>query len=226
MMAAPLKSAQAPDGVEPERLQDYFVQHGRYTAGVVTRYAASAITGEGKHQALAEGFVVGTRFHSARVVRLADAKALELGETLVADGRFRLIAFNDRDDPAAPSSRLRALCEFLARSPDSPVRRHTPTGGDVDCVIDIRAVFQQGWRALRLEAMPDLLLPAKGALGLRDYEKMFCPDARSDIFDLRGIDRDRGALVVVRPDQHVAEVLPLDAYEGLAGYFAGFMRAA
>ena len=89
----------------------------------------------------------------------------------------------------------------------------------MDSVIDLRAVLQQGHRQLRLEAMPDLLLPAKGPLGLRDYEKMFCADlnAGADIFDLRGIDRAQGALIVVRPDHHVAEVLPLDGYDALVG---------
>ena len=44
------------------------------------------------------------------------------------------------------------------------------------------------------------------------------------MFDLRGIDRERGCIVVVRPDQYVAHVLPLDAYEELAAFFDGFMR--
>jgi len=73
--------------------------------------------------------------------------------------------------------------------------------------------------------MPALLLPRKGRFGLRDYEKMFCPDlkSRADIFDLRGIDRTRGCAVVVRPDQYVAHVLPLDDYSELASFFNGFM---
>jgi hypothetical protein len=73
--------------------------------------------------------------------------------------------------------------------------------------------------------MPALLLPAKGRYGLRDYEKVFCPDLKNglDIFDLRGIDRKQGALVVVRPDQYIAHVLPLDAHQALAAFFAGFM---
>lgn len=37
-------------------------------------------------------------------------------------------------------------------------------------------------------------------------------NASTDIFDERDIDRERGALIVVRPDQYVAHVLPLDAY--------------
>jgi hypothetical protein len=60
---------------------------------------------------------------------------------------------------------------------------------------------------------------------LRDYEKVFGPDLKTglDIFDLRGLDRKEGALVVVRPDQYIAHVLPLDAHQALAAFFAGFM---
>jgi phenol 2-monooxygenase len=86
-------------------------------------------------------------------------------------------------------------------------------------------VFQQAHRDLALEAMPALLLPKKGRYGLHDYEKMFCADLKSgqDIFALRGIDRKAGCIVVVRPDQYVALVLPIDGYGELASYFDGFM---
>jgi hypothetical protein len=52
----------------------------------------------------------------------------------------------------------------------------------------------------------------KGRFGLIDYEKAFCQDLKSgdNIFDQRGIDRSAGCIVVVRPDQFVANVLPLD----------------
>ena len=95
-------------------------------------------------------------------------------------------------------------------------------------MIDVRAVFQQAHPELAIEAMPPLLLPPKGRYGLRDYEKMFCPDLKGghDIFAMRGIDRDAGCMVVVRPDQYVAHVLPLDGHAALAAYFDGFMLRA
>ena len=59
----------------------------------------------------------------------------------------------------------------------------------------------------------------------QDYEKAFSADLRNgfDIFDMRGIDRAAGAIVVVRPDQFVANVLPLDAHADLSEFFAGFL---
>ena len=213
------------DGADPAKTQDYFVRHGRYTAGTATRYRPSLLTGEAAHQHLAKGFAIGTRFHSAPVIRLSDAKPIHLGHTVKADGRFRIFAFADAGDPAAPDSAIRALCDFLERGAESPVRRYTAAGEDIDAVIDVRAIFQQGHRDLAIGAMPPLLLPRKGRYGLHDYEKMFCPDLKGgqDIFDMRGIDRDKGCMVVVRPDQYVAQVLPLDAYAELAAYFDGFM---
>ena len=212
-------------GVDPAEFQKYFVRQGRFTAGTETRYYKSIISAEPTYQHLAEGLVIGMRFHSAPVIRLADARPVHLGHTVKADGRWRLFVFAAAEDPVAASSRLRTLCEFLGESPQSPVRRYTPTGADIDSVIDVRAVFQQGHRELAIEAMPAFLLPRKGRYGLRDYEKMYCPDLKSrhDIFDTRCIDRNRGCMVVVRPDQYVAHVLPLDAYAELAAFFADFM---
>lgn len=213
------KPKQGAGGVDPKAFQRYFEQHGRFTAGVGTHYQPSMIQGEATHQALATGFTIGMRFHSAPVVRIADAKPMQLGHAGKADGRWRLYAF------AGHGNELQALCTFLESSPDSPVRRHTRPGDDPDAVFDLRAVFQQPHAELRLETLPALLRPHKGRHGLQDYTKVFAPHLRHgpDIFDLRGIDRQRGALVVVRPDQYVAHVLPLDAHRELATFFDGFM---
>lgn len=225
MLSAPLKTSDGGEGVDPKAVQDYFVRHGRYTAGTATRYSPSALTGQPTHAHLAKGLPIGARFHSAPVVRLADAKPVQLGHVALADGRWRLFAFADRTDPVSASSRLRALCDFLADAPSSPIRRHTPRDADIDAVIDLRAIFQHGHRDLAVAEMPGLLLPRKGRFGLIDYEKMFCPvlQGGQDIFDMRGIDRENGCLVIVRPDQYVAHVLPLDDHTALAAFFDGIM---
>lgn len=210
----------ASGGDEPDQFQHYFVRQGRFTAGVATRYGPSMITGEPTYQHLATGFPIGMRFHSAPVVRHADAKRIHLGHAARADGAWRLYIFADRADPGDQYSRARQLCAFLA-SVDSPTTRFTPTGADPDTVIDTRAVFQQDHRELAVEVLPAVLLPRKGRFSLVDYEKVFCPDPDAgDIFELRGIDRDAGCVVVVRPDQYVAHVLPLDEPGALAEFFA------
>lgn len=219
----------ASHGVDPKEFQKYFERHGRFTAGMGTHYQASAVRGSDGHQGLATGFVVGTRFHSAPVVRAFDAKPVELGHVAKADGRWRLYAFaGEAHGLGDASAGLGALCRFLDESALSPVRRYTGADEDIDAVFDLRAILQQPHHALDLPAWPNLLLPRKGRYGLQDFEKVFCADAKgaADIFDLRGIDRSQGALVVVRPDQYIGHVLPLDAHEALAAFFAGIMQPA
>ncbi len=208
---------------DQEEFKQYFVAQGRFTAGVATRYAPTMITAGQTFEQLARGLPVGMRFHSAPVIRLADAKPLHLGHVARADGAWRIYVFADRNDPTSPVSRARALCDYLATDA-SPIRRFTPAGADPDSVIDVRAIFQQSHHELSVERMPSVLLPRKGQFTLVDYEKIFCPDPDAgDIFDLRGIDREAGCMVLVRPDQYVSSILPLDDHEALTRFLSGIL---
>jgi phenol 2-monooxygenase len=217
----------AAGGIDPAEFQAAFVKAGRFTAGMAVNYRPSLITGESTYQHLATGFEIGTRFHSAPVMRYWDAKRVHLGHTIKADGRWRLFLFAGADDPGSPQARLAELCEFLTGSPESPIRKYTPDGADVDAVIDVRGIVQRDHRELAADLIPPLLVPQKGRYGLRDYEKFFCTElhGEDDIFAQRGIDRANGCIVVVRPDQFVANILPLDAHADLAAFFDRFMIA-
>ncbi len=213
------------EATDPTAVQRYFVQHGRYTAGTATHYKPGLLIGPPTYQPLAEGFKIGTRFHSAPVTRLGDGRLIQLGDTLAADGRWRLIAFAGLGDTATPDSPLGKLCSFLVESLESPLKRYTPRGADVDAVFDVRAVFQKSHHLLAITAMPEILFPHKGRFGLRDYEKAFCAleDASQNIYAIRHVNKESGCLVVVRPDQYIAHVLPMSDQETLAQFFAGFM---
>ncbi len=210
------------------RVAREFVNNLPFTCGLTIQYQPGALTGAATHQHLATGFDIGKRFHSAPVIRLADARPMHLGHCIEADARFRLFLFAPAADAGAPGGPVATLCDWLEHDPASPLRRHTPRGADIDSVIDTRAVFQQGFRDLAYERMPTLLRPHVGAHGLCDYEKVFCADLKrgEDLFALRGIDRAAGCIVIVRPDQYVGHLLPLDARAELAAYFAGILRTA
>jgi 2-polyprenyl-6-methoxyphenol hydroxylase-like FAD-dependent oxidoreductase len=227
MFSAPVESSSHEENetASPTELQKYMVRHDEYVSGTMSKYGPSIISAAPTHQHLAQDLEIGKRFHSVAVVRLADAKPVHLGHVIEADGRWRLFAFASAEDPANSSSGIHKLAEFLENSVESPIRKYTPVGSDVDAVIDVLTIFQQDYRELAIETMPAFLWPSKGKYGLRDYEKMYCPDLErgEDVFDTRGINRDSGCMVVVRPDQHVAHVLPLDGFTELVAFFDGFM---
>ena len=217
----------ADDGADGlPRVAREFVANLPFTCGLTIQYERSALTGAPTHQHLATGFDIGKRFHSAPVVRLADAKPMHLGHCIAADARFRLFIFAPAGDAGGAGGAVATLCDWLEHDPASPLRRHTAAGEDIDAVIDTRAVFQQGFRALDFAAMPTLLRPAVGRYGLTDYEKIFCADLKrgEDIFAMRRIDRVAGCIVIVRPDQYVGHVLPLHARDELAAYFGAILR--
>ena len=225
IMSAPTTQAER-DGTEEPRIIRQFKQNLEFTGGTAVKYDPSMLFGPATHQALAKGEEIGRRFHSAPVVRLADAKQMQLGHAAEADARWRIYAFAGKADSSNPGSAIHKLADWLEKAPESPVVRFTRKGEDIDAVIDFRAVFQQTFDELAYEDMPSLLKPKTGKLSLQDHEKVFCVDHKGagDIFDMRGINRDSGCMLVVRPDQYIAHVLPLNGFDELAAFFASFMR--
>ncbi|SLG96929.1 phenol 2-monooxygenase [Mycobacteroides abscessus subsp. abscessus] len=177
------------------------------------------LVAEARHQALATGFPVGKRFKSNLVTRVCDANPKHLGHHARADGRWRIYVFADAPAAGAPS-KTTELAEWLVTAPTSPLVAYTPEGADLDAWFDVKVIYQQDHTGVDLGAVPAVFLPKVGPFQVTDYEKVYAADPADDIFTARGISRD-GAIVVVRPDQYVADVLPLDATDELAAFFDG-----
>ncbi|MCM1011721.1 MULTISPECIES: FAD-dependent monooxygenase [unclassified Brevibacterium] len=211
-------------GVDHATLQDHFVRAGRYTAGLGIEYPPGPLIAGATSPTAARGYPPGQRFHSAPVTRVSDGLRTELGHVHLADGRWRLFLFADSDRRLFDQA-----CAWLAEAPESPVLRHTPADADIDAVIDVRGIVQDHHRDVAPSDVPALLRPRTGRLGLVDEEKLFSAISRQagtpdrDIFDDRDIDRSRGAVVLVRPDQYVAAVVAVDQVTTLTEFFGTFM---
>ncbi|MEW1961183.1 FAD-dependent monooxygenase [Microbacterium sp. NPDC077644] len=213
--------ARKPEEIsDPQDLATYYLATAEFPSGFMTQYAPSAITGDAAHQALAAGFPIGKRFKSSEVVRVCDGNVVHLGHHAKADGRWRVYAFAD-----AGGAQVREWASAVTPL----IARVTPADADADAVIDAKVVYQESFDDLEQLSAPELFLPRTGPLGLMDWEKVYsaAPNAwsRSDIFDEREVSR-AGAVVVVRPDQYVAAVLPLDATAELAAFLEGVFLPA
>lgn len=212
--------ARKPEEItDPSELANYYLGTAEFPSGFMTQYGASMIVGDAARQALAEGFPVGKRFKSSPVTLVGDGNVVHLGHHARADGRWRIYAFAD-----AAGTALDAWAKWLGSAADSPLVRHTPQGADLDAVFDVKAIYPQSFEEVDLARVPAVFRPQTGPLGLTDWEKVFaaaptawCP---TDIFAERGLSRS-GVVVVVRPDQYVAAVLPLDDTRALAAFFDG-----
>lgn len=216
----------------PSELEEFYARTFEFPAGFMTQYAPSLTVADATHQALAEGYPIGKRFKSAMVTRVCDGNPVHLGHHATADGRWRIYVFADAagvgesqlgESRPGEASAVTDLAEWMATAPDSPVTA-TPEGADRDAWFDVKVITQQPYTEVDLGVVPDLFLPRTGPFELIDYEKVYAADPADDIFEQRGIDRG-GAVVVVRPDQYVANVLPLTATDELAAFFQPILRA-
>ncbi|WP_306232084.1 FAD-binding monooxygenase [Agrococcus beijingensis] len=219
-----LMAKPASEFENPQAVSDFYTATAEFPAGFMTQYDRSQIVGDTTHQALASGFPIGKRFKSALAARVADTNPLHLGHQHTADGRYRLYVFADAAKPAEASA-TRDLAEWLQSSPDSPIAVHTPAGRDTSALFDIKVIYQHGHHDVVLTDVPEAFKPIVGEFELVNLENVFGVVEGSDIFEERGISRD-GAIVVVRPDQYVAAVLPLTATDELAAYFRGALLPA
>ncbi|MCV6587495.1 MAG: FAD-dependent monooxygenase [Marinobacterium sp.] len=215
------KTAAHQEKTDTAAIEKFIARQNGFIAGTSIQYDPSWLCSGQQHQYLATGFSIGQRFHSAEAVRVADGRPQQLGHLNKADGRWRIFIFGSSQSPVEPGSDSHKLTQFLANAESSPIRKYTAAGADIDATIDVYGVFQQ--QNLAIETLPDYLWPAKGKYGLRDYEKVFYATDERDIFSQRGIDRTNGCMVVVRPDQHIATILPLNAHHELSAFFDRFM---
>ena len=216
------------DADDPATVEAFYVETFDFTTGFTTCYRPSLVTAEPTHQDLAAGFPIGTSFKSAPVVRVCDANPVHLGHHARADGRWRIYAFADGAAPGdAPA--LSQFAAWLSDDDESPLRC-TPSDAEVDAWFDVKAIYQGPFDTVDIGAVPAVFLPPTGPYGLVDYEKVFAagpgPDGTGeDIFEVRGIART-GAVVVVRPDQYVAAVMPLAATDELRAFFEPVLLSA
>lgn len=203
---------------EMPTVQRKFLEGGKFTAGLTVKYQPSILTQNDEFQNLAKGFPIGERFHSAMVDRLADAKPMQLGHVQNFGYRWTLFIFAPQDKELR-STQLQSTLDSLEQEDRSPIRKSSIIGLDPDQLLDLRIIYPENFRELEYSDMHSVLKPRKGKYGLVDYEKVFCAQkgTNSNIFDLREVNRTKGAMVLVRPDQYVSTVLPLDAATELFG---------
>lgn len=211
LMATPPEELEDPHAVEK-----YYLKAEEFAAGMMTQYAENQVVGNQDHQDLATGFPVGRRFKSAVAMRRCDANPIHIGHEHTADGRYRVYVFADQAHPTEESGVTR-----WAEQMQQVIDTFSPEEEDDNAYFDIKVVYQQPYHDFEVLDAPALFRPRVGKFNVPHWEAVWTArkgENGKDIFDERGISRD-GAVVIVRPDQYVGAVLPLDQPELTAKYF-------
>ncbi|RYP15618.1 hypothetical protein DL765_005597 [Monosporascus sp. GIB2] len=247
----PAKDVMDAEGVSMEEFKDAFEKGKLFASGLSINYGASVLVakagdaaeqGDGsiiaasaasqttldafrKKQALATGLPVGMRFNSFKVLNQADARPWHFQERLKADGRFRIVLFAGDVLSSSQKARVDAFCQALD-APESFLHAATPPDAAIDSVIEVLTIHSSKRVDTELlRDFPAVLHPFDEHTGW-DYSKVFVDDMSyhegfAEAYDKYGVDRARGCVVVVRPDQYVAWIGELEDIEELESYFKG-----
>ncbi|CEQ39678.1 SPOSA6832_01209 [Sporobolomyces salmonicolor] len=242
------------EGVSLAAFKEFFIKAGRWASGTAVHYKPSLlIAPEREGGSLAPGLPHGMRFESHPVVCIADARPWHLADRFMSDGRYRLVIFAGDVREASQREKLenvrhisssRLPKETAAYIPsssqvaaylDSPagaLRTYTPSSSDLDSVIEVLTIISNPRTSIEPNAFPDVLWPPKKPYGSRAYDKLYAddsspvtPEVQGRIYEKLGVDKQKGCVVVVRPDQTVALVAGLEDPEQIGTLHCRSSRA-
>ncbi|GAA5887203.1 hypothetical protein JCM5296_004561 [Sporobolomyces johnsonii] len=228
--AKPQRDETDTEGVSLAAFKEFFIKAGRWASGTAVHYKPSLLVApEREAGSLAPGLPHGMRFESHPVVCIADARPWHLADRFMSDGRFRLVLFAGDVREASQKEKLEKVAAYLD-SPSGPLRTYTPASDDLDSVIEVLTVISNPRISIEPNAFPDVLWPPKQPYGSRAYDKLYAddsspvtPEVQGRIYEKLGIDKQKGCMVVVRPDQTVALVVGLEDAQQIGDFFARFL---
>ncbi|KAF5521677.1 FAD-dependent monooxygenase terD [Colletotrichum aenigma] len=201
-------------GVTAEDFQDYFIKSGRYTAGLAIEYKPSILIRPSEADKLASGVRVGMRFPSAQVVRVFDARVMQLARALQSDSRWHVVVFGGDINNAEGAARLlQATSELAAALERLVLERFHPV-----------LLLKSDRKKLDERKIPSFFMPNTGHGGVRRLQDVFVDDqsyhaGHGEAYAKYGVDAAVGAVVLVRPDQYVSLICPLGRAEDIVKFF-------
>ncbi|KAE8153785.1 thioredoxin-like protein, partial [Aspergillus avenaceus] len=166
---------------------------------------------------------VGKRMSSYAIVNQADGSSVQLAKKLSSNGRWKLLVFSgDLYSPGVLDRLLLFAKEFKdwVQPFSKPWKRQ--------CHLFETVLIHSNARACaNVLNLPEIFEHFEKELGW-DYEKVFADDPSYDgnsgeVYDRYGIDKEKGCLIVCRPDQHVGWIGGFEDVKGLEEYFSKFL---
>lgn len=222
----PASEEESTDGVDLKEFKDVFATGNLFAAGMSIDYADSDVSAKVKSKAeLAKNLKVGERFYSAQVVNAASATPDQLTTRIPFTGAYRMLIFAGNVAEKETMDRLNRTATYLD-GPESPVSKYTPSNLPRWSVIDPVTIHSSPRTSVELYD-----LPQPSIFHPHNYKRVYVDEPsyhRGDgkAYETYGIDKEVGAIVVVRPDQYVGLIAGLEDFELLDDYFSSFMIPA
>lgn len=228
-----IPSSENHSGVDMSEFQKFFRQGSKFASGTNVDYQKSVLVEKPGLEAYTVDYAsklpVGMRFHTTKIVGHADVKPVHMDDRLLSDGRFRILIFCGNALESSTKKTLEEIQKFLD-SDDKFYHNYTPRNSFEDSVFDILTIYSSDRKQLELTDFPMFARP-EDFKGRTDHWKLYAGiedtyhEGKIDAYSHFGVDTNKGAIAVLRPDGYVAIV---DAFEPetmnrIDEYFSKFM---
>lgn len=226
-------SSDVLDGVNMTEFQQVFSDGNLFASGTNVDYQKSVLevkSGSEKHVTeYASNLPVGMRFRTTKVVTHSDARPIHLEDRVLSDGRFRILLFCGDATKKEVSKKLDDIQKFLEKD-DKFFKKFTPKNSFGDSVFDILTIYSSDRKQLELTDFPEFARP-KDFKGRVDYWKLYAGvedtyhEGKVDAYTHFGIEKEAGAIIVLRPDGYVSLVEKFDpsSFEKIDEFFNNFL---
>jgi phenol 2-monooxygenase len=176
-------------------------------------------------ESLCGDITVGMRIQSHKVLNQADARPWHLQELLPSNGRWRVIVFAGNVNNSEQRGKLEGLAQDFGNQ-NAFLRASTPASAKHDEVFELLLIHNAPRTSVTIFDFPEVFRHFDEIDGW-DYNKIFVDDVSyhegfGNIYGALGIPHS-GCIVIVRPDQYVSYVGPMDDTAAVSRFFGGFM---
>jgi phenol 2-monooxygenase len=177
-------------------------------------------------QRLAPGILVGQRIPSVKVLSQADARPWHFQELLPSIGRWRVVVLPGDITQPAQAAKLAEVGKVFSQK-TSFLNKFTPAGKPKDEVFEVLAVHYAPRHRVTIFDFPEVFRNFSETDGW-DYNKIFADDqsyheGHGKFYETFGVS-PQGCIVILRPDQYVSYVGPIDEPDAVTDFFSGFMK--
>ncbi|OTA01188.1 GH16 protein [Trichoderma parareesei] len=243
----PAKDVMDAEGISMEEFKAAFLKGHMFASGIAVNYEASLLVAkkgsnevqwDGRQvfvanspdkvtsdESLCGGITVGMRIPSHKVLNQADARPWHLQELLPSNGRWRIIVFAGNVNNSEQQGKLEGLAQDFGNQ-NAFLRAYTPESAKHDEVFELLLIHNAPRTSVTIFDFPEVFRHFDEIDGW-DYNKIFVDDVSyhegfGNIYGALGIPHS-GCIVIVRPDQYVSYVGPMDDSAAVSRFFGGFM---
>lgn len=215
----PAKDVADELGISMDEFKATFVKSSEFTSGTAVDYPDSSIITKADSKAdLAKNIKVGRRFKSEQVCRHSEGLEVQLGDLLYMNGTYRIFVFAGNCTDDDQMERVFKFADYLD-SEGSVVSTYTPSGPR-NSLFEVYTIHSNTREELEMQDFPSpALYPPY------DYDAIYADcktyhSGHGHAYEAYGIDPQKGAVVVVRPDGYVALVCEMEDMEVINNYFS------